>query len=104
MLSVAESALLSDFTRALTRHFRERFVGAVLFGSRARGEGHEWSDLDVLVLVRDVTKAERRAILDLACEHELSSGFALSPLVRDARTPALGAALRAEIDRDGVRL
>lgn len=33
--------------------FRDRFKGALLFGSEARGEAQEDSDLDVMVLLRE---------------------------------------------------
>lgn len=38
----------------------------VLFGSHARGDAHEDSDVDVLVVVDDMTEEERRTVVDLA--------------------------------------
>jgi predicted nucleotidyltransferase len=38
----------------------------VLFGSQARGDAAEESDADVLVVVDDLTEAERREVLDLS--------------------------------------
>ena len=105
MLSVAESAVLAGFKQELVARFGGRLEALVLFGSRARAEGHETSDLDVLVLVRAVTKQERRDVIDLAYERELANGLAISPLVRDALSARpLGVALAAEIERDGVPL
>lgn len=97
--------MLGEFRLALELRFGDRLERLVLFGSRARGEGHEASDLDVLVLVRGVTKQERREIIDVAFERDLDAGISISPLVRDAqRARPVGAALADEIARDGVPL
>jgi uncharacterized protein len=101
-LSPAETELLRRFRLAMTERFGPRLTRLVLFGSRARGEGHEESDLDVLVLVEAVTAEERRRVLDRAFELELETGLALSPLVRDAATFSSTTMLAREIARDGV--
>lgn len=43
---------LHRYTAALDRHFGERLVSVVLFGSRARGTAKPESDVDLLVIVR----------------------------------------------------
>jgi predicted nucleotidyltransferase len=59
---VDEKSALSDLVGFLARRFGDRLVDVRLFGSRARGAGHEGSDLDVLVLVKDLTGPERLEI------------------------------------------
>src|SRR5258706_10109666 len=102
-LSRSETLLLGELRRRIEARFGDRVEGVTLFGSRARGEGHEDSDLDVLVLVRDLTAGERRALIDDAFDLEMAWGIAVGLLVRDSRRP-LGAALAAEIRHDGVTL
>lgn len=99
MLSAAEAQLLDAFKRGLLAAFGDRLRGLSLFGSRARGEGRSDSDLDVLVDVRDVTRQERGAVLDLAADLSVEHGLVLSPLVlRPGVTP------RPEILREAVPL
>jgi uncharacterized protein len=99
VLSAAESRVLGDLKRALVELFGDRLFALKLFGSRARGEGRDDSDIDVLVEVRDVTPEERRAILDLAHDLGLEADLVLSPLVlRPGVTP------RPEILHDAVPL
>jgi antitoxin ChpS len=93
---------LTSLRERVAERFGDR-AKLVLFGSRARGEGHEESDLDVLVWLDGASRAERREVIDLAFDVEQAFGLAVSPLVRDPSTP-LGAALAAEIARDGVPL
>jgi predicted nucleotidyltransferase len=99
VLSAAESQLLAALKRALFEQFGDRLLGLKLFGSRARGEGRDDSDIDVLVDVRDVTRDERGAILDLAHDLGLEADLVLSPLVLRA-----GVTPRPEILRDAVPL
>lgn len=54
---------------------------AVLFGSRARGEGRDDSDLDVLVELAGLGREDRGAALDLAADVGLEHGVVLSALV-----------------------
>jgi predicted nucleotidyltransferase len=99
VLSVAESQLLGTLKCALVERFGDRLIGLKIFGSRARGEGRDDSDIDLLVDVRDVTPEERGAILDLAHDLGLEADLVLSPLVLRA-----GVRLRPEILRDAVPL
>jgi predicted nucleotidyltransferase len=46
------STELVQYTEVLRRHFGDRLVSVVLFGSRARGEARLESDIDVLIVAR----------------------------------------------------
>jgi uncharacterized protein len=71
-----ERAALRALCDWLRTQFGSRLVDLRLFGSRARGEGHEFSDLDVLVVVQDMTSDDRWAIWrrsgELDMEHEVT--------------------------------
>lgn len=56
--------LLAEVTTALRQNLRDALVSIILFGSRARGEAHEHSDWDLLIIARDLpTKQFQRYIL-----------------------------------------
>lgn len=106
MASVPEPAReLASWART---RFGVRLKDVRLFGSRARGEAHEHSDVDVLVVVEELSSAEAREIA-FRCGDLLTTTairvapFALSrarfeELQRRERRIAL------EIARDGVPL
>lgn len=111
---MALPSLIDDALRRFSSALRERFAGrlreVVLFGSFARGEAHEESDVDVLVVVDDLTEKERREVLDLAYDVALAAPewVGLSPL---PYSTAQAAELRGrerrlfrDIDREGVPL
>jgi predicted nucleotidyltransferase len=76
-----ESAL-RRFSIAVRERFAARVRTLCLFGSYARGEAHEESDVDVLVVIDDLTDDERREVLDLAYSVDASAEWVgLAPLV-----------------------
>ena len=97
---------------ALRVHLRRIFGGRLrevrLFGSYARGEADEDSDVDVLILVDDLTKLEVGLVADAAAPIILETGIALSPLPMSTASLAelrrTGRALAHDLDREGIVL
>ena len=79
-----------------------------LYGSRARGDADEESDLDLLVAVeRDETRKEvEQQALGIACEMTLESGILVSVLVADRAFLHRheGFAFMEAIQEDGIPL
>jgi uncharacterized protein len=98
--------IASRFRGLLTERFGDRVEDVRLFGSRARGEAHEESDLDVLVLIHGLTRPEKTEVLELAAELGIESGIAVSALamatVEFERLRSLEARIALDIDREGV--
>ncbi len=87
--------------------FADRLRDVVLFGSYARGEATEDSDVDVLVLVDGLTQLEMGAVATVATEHGLVHGVTIAPLPFSTQAfralSAAGRGLATEIERDGAR-
>lgn len=101
---------LDRFCRSVRSRYGERLDDLRLFGSYARGDAWEESDVDVLVLLRDATRQDIDDIVALADEAGfVGDGF--MPIAPFIRTPEVFAALRQrelrialDIDREGVPL
>ncbi len=52
-LSVQEMAALNTYIAALQTRFENQLVEVLLFGSKARGDVHPGSDIDLLVILND---------------------------------------------------
>ncbi|MGQ0507189.1 MAG: nucleotidyltransferase family protein [Myxococcaceae bacterium] len=101
-----QSVALTELKEWVHQRFEARIRALTLFGSRARGEATEDSDVDVLVMVDNLTAAEAREVAhfcgDLLTRHDvLVSPFAVSTeyfsqLRQRERRIAL------EIEKDGV--
>jgi uncharacterized protein len=50
-------SLLSELKQALQSEYGDRLVNVILFGSQARGEAIEGSDIDVLIVLRGEVSA-----------------------------------------------
>jgi len=102
------TAALGDLSRRLRERFGEALLDLRLFGSYARGEAHEDSDVDVCVVLAEVDWSRQGAVIDLAADVGLAHGLSISPTVFDRTTferwRAQGRALVIDIERDGIRL
>lgn len=73
---------LSDFRKALQEKYADVVTAAVLFGSMARGDWDEESDIDVLVIVRNDAADSQREIRRTACDLSMESSALPSVLTR----------------------
>ncbi len=100
--------VLATFRRQLAGRFGSDLLDVRLFGSHARGEAHEDSDVDVFVLVRTVGWNDRREILDMAGDLFAEHGLLVSPpvfdLARYQEWRRQERPLVMDIERDGVRV
>lgn len=103
-LSPLEVDVLPRFREAARQALGDRFVRVVLFGSRARGDSDEDSDVDLLVVTRGHSEVEERVIVDAATLLSLESDLMLSPLVREERWLMMDIPVVREIAREGVTL
>ncbi len=84
-LSASEKAAVREFVDGARAVLGSELEDARLFGSRARAEGHEHSDLDIALIVGHAGRAKRYDLYDLAFDVGLRHGVELAPLVIEAR-------------------
>jgi predicted nucleotidyltransferase len=108
-LTDVEREALAEFSRRIRARFGRRVDTIALFGSRARGEAHDESDIDVCVVIDGLVWNEWREINHIAVEiAEERDVWELSPFsLSTERMNLLRSRERliaAEIDKDGIRL
>lgn len=86
----------------------DNLLALQVFGSYARGEAHEESDVDVCVVLRTVTWDDRRTILDHAADIFLELEVEISPTILSEEQVATwrrqDRPLVRDIDREGIPL
>ena len=101
-----EREWLKDFRDALQTKYADAITRAVLFGSRARGDWNEDSDIDVLVNVRNEASSMKKEIQELGAS--LSVGRLAVPTVipqTEAEWTIIGGSglpLHTEVEAQGV--
>ena len=78
------SATLAEYSRRMSARFGARLRFVRLFGSWARAEAHECSDLDVAVVVAGLTREEWSAAVGEAYDVDPDADFPLAPFVVSA--------------------
>ncbi|KUK40550.1 MAG: DNA polymerase beta domain protein region [Clostridia bacterium 62_21] len=101
-----------EILEGLVRHLEQVCPGQVraviLYGSRARGDARQDSDVDVLVLVRDRRRIDRDRIYEYVLDATLENGLDISLSIYDAddfeRLVALRAPFALNVVREGETL
>ena len=107
-LTPLEMRSIRLFKQALQKRFKNKIITLKLFGSRARGNGDEFSDLDIAVIVTDWDWAMKREIFDLAWERYWKEDVDISPLVLSQmeyeELQSLGRNIAKDIEQHGILL
>lgn len=77
---------LNRFLRQMKQIFGLHLSKVIVYGSYARGDYHENSDVDVLVLVKlpeDEIKRLENMVYDTAFEIEMDTGIDISPIIKN---------------------
>jgi len=77
-LSTAEKQALLLFKQHVLTAFPNSVDAIQLFGSKARGDAAKHSDIDILVVLKDMTWKNKRAIRKIASEIIFSTNIVMS--------------------------
>ena len=104
----AVRAALAEYVQRMITEHAEEVVSIMLYGSQARGEADDESDIDVFVIVRHNTPELYQALGQLAWEVQYKHGVVISDMIRDLDQFKLMQANRfpyyQSIEREGVVL
>lgn len=76
-----ESRALKELKDSLRRHLGERAAKLILYGSKARGDYDNESDIGIAIIVQGLTRDLKNQILDMVADIEVKHLTPLSVLV-----------------------
>lgn len=95
----------------LKKRLKQEFpdVGIILYGSKARGDDEQFSDIDLLILLdREINSRLKEKTIDIAYDIELKYNVVFSIIIRNKEfwnsIPAKTMPLHWNIDKEGVLL
>ena len=80
------SSIVYRFSQEVKRMLGESLRRIIVYGSYARGDYHENSDVDIMILVKmsdEEIRAVTNDIYDLAFDVEMNTGIQLSPIIKN---------------------
>lgn len=80
-LTERDVAALHEFAQAVRSALGSRLLGLTLYGSKATGRAGPESDIDVMVLVDEITLETENRVFDLAFDVGLKHEVFISPRV-----------------------
>jgi predicted nucleotidyltransferase len=81
LLAIEENRMLTELKGTLKEKLGDRMERIVIFGSKARGDYDEESDIDLAIIVRGLTRELKNYILDIIAGLEMKYLIPLSALV-----------------------
>jgi uncharacterized protein len=105
-LSNIENKAVEEFKRKVIDRFRN--AEFILFGSKARGEADEYSDIDILVLLdHEPNISTEEEIIDIGFELEIKYDVVLG-IIAHSRTfwdsRGILMPIHKEIEKDGIQI
>ena len=78
--------IVYQFSQDVKRILGDKLTKIIVYGSYARGDDRENSDVDIMILTKlseEEIRAIKNDIYDLAFEVEMSTGIELSPIIKN---------------------
>ncbi len=96
------------FAKDTKEILKDNLIVEYLFGSYARGQQTEFSDIDILIIVKQLNVQLRGSISGLSSDYSLEKGVLISPVIKDInvwkKNEQYKTLFYTEIQRDGIKL
>ncbi len=99
-----ETKAIAEYKELLLKEFPRRFKKLILFGSKARGTSNRFSDIDLLVVVKNNGKKVSREAAILTHEPIAKYMVEISPIVVEEKFFKEWSPLLAHVKKDSIVL
>lgn len=85
--------IIYRFSQELRRILGDKLTKIIVYGSYARGDFRENSDIDIMILVKmsdEEIRLVKNDIYDLAFEFEINTGIEFSPIIKMKTSMSIG--------------
>lgn len=85
-LTIEEKSAVLEFTGRLRKRFGPLLKEVILFGSKVRGESNRASDIDILIVLTNLSWEIKKTISEFAAEENLKHNVIISTIRYDENT------------------
>lgn len=109
-LEMMDKRIIEGFVRSVNERFPGAITNIILFGSKARGDSHECSDIDLLVVVDSEDRRVKSEILNLSWQAMYDNDFRafISPVIflkeEYEQYRRWNSSFLCNVDKEGVKL
>ena len=100
--------IVEDFVNDSKKILKEKLVQQYLFGSYAKNKQNQWSDIDILLIVKHFNSQTRQEISALSSDYSLKRDVIISPVIKDIevwrKNKKYNTLFYNEIKKYGIRL
>ena len=75
--------IVNNFSNDTKNLLKDNLIAEYLFSSTARAENKELSDIDILIIVKQVDYKLREALSSLSSEYSINHGLYIYPILKD---------------------
>jgi predicted nucleotidyltransferase len=86
LLTIEERSAVLEFTERLRKRFGHLIKEIILFGSKVRGESGRTSDIDILIVLKNLSWEIKKSISEIAAEENLKHNVIISTIRYDENT------------------
>jgi len=105
-LNDAEQVWLEQYRRAIDAHHPGKVARVAVFGSKARGDAHQYSDVDVLIIVNDDSPQLKMSLQKIGCKLASTSlvlpGIVVYSKAQWEELNRLGSDFHATVEREAI--
>lgn len=103
-----KNEIVHSFSDDVRKLLRDNLVGQYLFGSTVRGTANADSDIDILIIVKELNYDMRKMISSLASEYSLRYDISISPIMKEVevwqKNRFYQTLFYKEVEREGILL
>ena len=107
-LNKREEVVINSFVKELKEKLGDEIVSIRLFGSKARGDFYQESDIDIFILVKEKTSYIRSKLAEITTNYDIEYGLPLSPVLYDLfeyqKNKELGSFFFENVEKEGILL
>lgn len=107
-LTEVEKSVVDRFVRLIRTELSDNLIDIEIFGSKVRGNYSEFSDIDILIIVKDRSLDVMDKVADITSDLNIEYNLSISPVIFSEHEYSVNEHMSSpfvsSIEADGIRL